>query len=239
MAWTPRSGRYGPGGPYYALTNPRMPSALPLLILTALLATDPAPEGDTVCGPRCVQALLRSYGHDVELIDLVRELHTDGVEQGTTLGQMRDALRSRGLHAEVVHLPEGATLTWPEPAILRLKPLPTQASRAASAPGVPPQPLGHFLIHLGDNAGTATIHDPLTGTLHGPSAELRSQMSGDLLLVSQNPIPPATEFAEAARHPWPPSVIVLCTLCALGAILALWHSRQSLFRSRRTCLESA
>ena len=224
-----------------------MSTALPLLFLTALLAADPAPEGDAVCGPRCVQALLRSYGHDAELIDLVRELHTDGVEQGTTLGQMRDALRSRGLHAEVVHLPEGAKLTWPEPSIVHLKPLPKPLSGPALAAGSPASepapaprvPLGHFIIHLGDNDGTATIHDPLTGTLHGPRQELQQQMSGDLLLVSQHPIPPTTEFAEAARHPWPPSVIVLCTLCALGAIVALWHSRQSPFRSRKTCLESA
>ncbi len=213
-----------------------MPSALPLLFLTALLAADPAPEGDTVCGPRCVQALLRSYGHDAELIDLVRELHTDGVEQGTTLGQMRDALRQRGLHAEVVHLPAGATLTWPEPAILHLKPLLPQASGAASAPRVPTSTMGHFIIHLGDDHGTSTIHDPLTGTLHGPREELQQQMSGDLLLVSQHPISPSTEFAVAASNPWQPTAL---TLCALGAAVALWHSRLSLFRSLRTCLESA
>ena len=215
-----------------------MPTALPLLFLTALLATDPAPEGDTVCGPRCVQALLRSYGHEVELIDLVRELHTEGVEQGTTLGQMRDVFRSRGLQAEVVHLPEGATLTWAEPAILHLKPLPQPASGAASAPRVPPQPLGHFIIHLGDNDGTATIHDPLTGTLHGPTQELRQQMSGDLLLVSQHPIPPTTEFAVAATSPWRLLVLVLSLVCAVGAIVALWRSFKSPFRSRSTCLES-
>ena len=213
-----------------------MPHTLPLLFLTALLAAQPAPEGDTVCGPRCVQAILRSYGHEADLIDLVRELHTDGVEQGTTLGQMRDTFRSRGLHAEVVHLPEGATLTWPEPAILHLKPLP--ASGAASAPRVPPPALGHFIIHLGDTNGTSTIHDPLTGTLHGPRAELQQQMSGDLLLVSQHPIPPTTEFAVAATPPWQPTVIALCTLCAIGALTALWYSPKSPFRSRKPCLES-
>ncbi len=212
-----------------------MPSALPLLFLTALLAADPAPEGDKVCGPRCVQALLRSYGHDVELIDLVRELHTDGVEKGTTLGQMRDALRQRGLHAEVVQLPEGATLTWAEPAILHLKPLLPQASGAASAPRVPPSTMGHFIIHLSADDGTAKIHDPLTGTLHGPRDELRQQMSGDLLLVSQHPISPTTEFAKAARHPWQP---IALTLCALGVAVALWQSRKSPFRSRKPCLES-
>ncbi len=226
-----------------------MPYTLPLLFLTALLAAQPAPEGDTVCGPRCVQAILRSYGHEAELIDLVRELHTDGVEKGTTLGQMRDAVRSRGLHAEVVHLPEGATLTWSEPAILHLKPrgtgvppvspgTDTGARRPSHAPRIPPPALGHFIIHLGDTNGTSTIHDPLTGTLHGPRAELQQQMSGDLLLISQHPIPPTTEFAVAATPPWQPTVIALCTLCALGALAALWHSPQSPFRSRRTCLES-
>ena len=218
---------------------------LPLLLLTALLAAEAAPEGDTVCGPRCVQAILRSYGYEAELIDLVRELHTDGVEQGTTLGQMRDAVRSRGLHAEVVHLPLGATLTWSEPAILHLKPLPKPASgrresaeSPASQPASAPPVLGHFIIHLGDSHGTSTIHDPLTGTLHGPREELQQQMSGDLLLVSQHPISPATEFAVAATSPWQLTVISLCSLCAIGALTALWHSRQSLFRSRKPCLES-
>lgn len=214
-----------------------MTTALPLLFLTALLAADPAPEGDTVCGPRCVQAILRSYGYEADLIDLVRELHTDGVEQGTTLGQMRDALRSRGLHAEVVHLPEGATLTWPEPAILHLKPLPASVRREPDGPA-PRVPLGHFLIHLGDTNDTSTIHDPLTGTLHGPTQELRQQMSGDLLLVSPHPIPPTTEFAVAATSHWRTPVLVLCSLCAIGALVALWHSPQSPFRSRKPCLES-
>ena len=200
-----------------------MPSALPLLLLTLLLVTEPAPEGDTVCGPRCVQALLRSYGQEVELIDLVRELHTDGVEKGTTLGQLRDALTQRGLHAAVVHLPAEATLTWPEPAIVHLKPLGKQT-------------MGHFIVYLGEDHGTATIHDPLTGTLHGPRAELQQTMSGDLLLVSKSPITPSTEFAIAARSPWQLPAI---TLCALGAAVALWHFLKSPFRSRKPCLESA
>ena len=98
--------------------------------------------------------------------------------------------------------------------------------------------MGHFIIHLGDTNGTSTIHDPLTGTLHGPREELRQQMSGDLLLVSQHPIPPTTEFATAATSQWRWPVIVLCSICAIGASVALWHSRQSPFRSRKTCLES-
>ena len=223
-----------------------MPNPLPLLFLAALLAAEPAPEGDTVCGPRCVQTILRSYGHEVELIDLVRELHTDGVEKDTTLGQLRDALRQRGLHAEVVHLPTGATLTWSEPAILHLKPLPTKVSGPALAAGSPatqtppaPQTLGHFIIHLGDDHGTTTIHDPLTGTLHGPREELLRSMSGDLLLISQHPILPTTEFALAATPAWQQPSLVLAALCALGAIVTLWQSRKSLFRSRKPCPKSA
>ena len=123
-----------------------MPASLPLLFLTALLTTEPAPEGDTVCGPRCVQALLRSYGQEVELIDLVREPHTEGVEKGTTLGQMRDAFTHRGLHAAVVHLPAGATLTWPEPVIIHLQPLPKQAMGISSSIWVMKAALPPFTI---------------------------------------------------------------------------------------------
>ena len=223
-----------------------MPNPLPLLFLAALLAAEPVPEGDTVCGPRCVQTILRSYGHEVELIDLVRELHTDGVEKGTTLGQMRDALRQRGLHAEVVHLPAGATLSWPEPAILHLKPLPTPVSGPALAAGSPasnlppaPQTLGHFIIHLGDDHGTTTIHDPLTGTLHGPREELLQSMSGDLLLISKTQISPATEFATAAPSPWQLPTLIICVVSALGALVGLWRSRKSPFRSQKPCPKSA
>ena len=199
-----------------------MSASLPLLFLTALLTTEPTPRGDTVCGPRCVQALLRSYGHEVELIDLVRELHTGGVEQGTTLGQMQDAFTHRGLHAAVVHLPAGASLTWLEPAIVHLKPRPKQA-------------LGHFIVYLGEENGTATIHDPLTGTLHGPREELQQKMSGDLLLISKAPISPTSEFAASTRIPWQPISI---TLGVLGALVALRQFGQSLLWSRKRCVES-
>ena len=193
-----------------------MPLPLPLLFLTALLAIEPAPEGDTVCGPRCVQAILRSYGQEAELIDLVRELHTEGVEKGTTLGQMRDAFEQRGLHAAVVHLPRDATLTWPEPVIVHLKPLGKQT-------------MGHFIVATASNDETISVHDLLNGTLRGTQEELRKTMSGDILLVSKLPISATAEFGRQLTPMWKPYVYAAC---ALGVSVGLWRNLKTSVRSR-------
>jgi len=53
---------------------------------------------DSICGPRCVQYILRHYGIQVELHDLIRECQWPDVEAGASLNALIQSLNSRGIH---------------------------------------------------------------------------------------------------------------------------------------------
>jgi ABC-type bacteriocin/lantibiotic exporter with double-glycine peptidase domain len=86
---------------------------------------------DLVCGPRCVQFVLKWYGIEAGLIDLVRETQWPGLESGADLASLARAFRNRGITACAVQAGDRRLSDWPYPALVHL-------SGASS--------LGHFVV---------------------------------------------------------------------------------------------
>lgn len=77
--------------------------------------------GDVVCGPRCVEFVLRHYNRcDDELIDLIREMQWPDFEAGSTLSGIQSALEKRNVSTHAMQIPAGARLRWDHPVILHL-----------------------------------------------------------------------------------------------------------------------
>jgi ABC-type bacteriocin/lantibiotic exporter with double-glycine peptidase domain len=106
------------------------------LVVTECIAAPPplTPGDDLVCGPRCVQQVLRHFGQEADLIELTRETQWPDIDAGATMESLDQALRRRGIHTRAVRVPEGATFLWPFPAIVHTRP------RSGS--------LGHYVVWL-------------------------------------------------------------------------------------------
>ena len=110
-------------------------------ILFCILIATAAPEGasslsknDLVCGPRCVQYILKEYGQQGDLIELIREMQWPNLEGGSTLTALEQALTSRGIHCGISEVPEDAQIAWKHPVIVHLR------GRSGT--------IGHFAIWL-------------------------------------------------------------------------------------------
>lgn len=157
-----------------------------------------------VCGPRCVQFVLRHYGRDEDLIDLVQELQWPDLGGGATLSGLRQALENRGIHTFAMRVEPGARLNWHSPAVLHWR--------------GEERTLGHFVVWLPSSGTRAVlIWDGVFGTSRMTRSELASQMSGVILLTSASPI----EHPEAAvMPPWQArSKTIVWLAVSLGAMV--------------------
>lgn len=76
------------------------------------------PNPDLVCGPRCVQMVLSYYGHEEDLMDLVKEIQWPELEKGSRMADLETALRKRGIYTYAMKLNPQARLCWPHPVIM-------------------------------------------------------------------------------------------------------------------------
>jgi ABC-type bacteriocin/lantibiotic exporter with double-glycine peptidase domain len=132
--------------------------------------------GDIVCGPRCVQFLLRHYeAPDEELIELAREVQWPDFEGGASLEALARCLEARGIHTFAMRIDPGSRLSWPHPVLVHL-----------SGEG---EPLGHYVVWLPSSSNADThVWSGLTGTRTGPWGRLAAGMSGAVLLTAPAPI---------------------------------------------------
>lgn len=130
---------------------------------------------DNICGPRCVQFVLRQYGFNAELQELVREVQWPALEEGATLDSMTQALQRRGICTCVLKLDPSTRLAWRYPVIIHLR----------GNKGF----LGHYLVLL-PRSGTdeADEYVEFTGVSHYPSSAIHERMSGVVMLTSPVPI---------------------------------------------------
>jgi ABC-type bacteriocin/lantibiotic exporter with double-glycine peptidase domain len=175
------------------------------------------PSGDIVCGPRCVQFLLRYYGReDEQLIDLVRELQWPQLEAGTSLADIEANLRRHAIHTHALSLGAAARLDWPHPVVVHL-----DASDRT---------MGHFVVLLPPMDGdVVTVWAGLQGIASGNWLTLRTRMSGYALLTSPTPIARPTD--AASDHDTMTSIVrvsVITILVALSTIVCRnWTRRQA------------
>jgi hypothetical protein len=90
-----------------------------------------------ICGPRCVKHVLKYYGHDADLSDLVREIQWPEYQKGATMAALAKSLERRGVHVRAVVLPKAAPLEWAYPVILHFV----------------GEPIGHFTVLTPSNGG--------------------------------------------------------------------------------------
>ena len=128
----------------------------------------------SVCGPRCVRCVLRHFGRDEDLLDLIREMQEGDVDQPSSMEAVSMALEKRGIRTFAMRLAPGAVLQWPHPVVVHLQ-----------AEGEP----GHFAVWLPTSTPIAT--EPWMGlgllrTMTG--REFGRRRSGAALLTSDEPI---------------------------------------------------
>lgn len=190
------------------------------IVRAALVHTDPccvlvpadsevhkeAHLSDALCGPRCVQFVLSYYGHDTELIDVVREVQWPEFERGTSLALLQGVLVRRGISTYAMHVSPTNTLNWDEPVIVHLTPEDESG-------------LGHFVILLPtEEAGVVRIWNGVGGLEYMESAEFYGKSSGNVLLTSAHPIQEPTSAIHNREGPLRQAIAIgVACICALAA----------------------
>jgi ABC-type bacteriocin/lantibiotic exporter with double-glycine peptidase domain len=145
---------------------------------------------DAVCGPRCVQYLLKHHnGEAPELISLVRQIQWPKVSDGSSFGDLQRALESFGIQAKPLQIPDGCVPVLAHPCICHFR------ARGES--------MGHFVVLLpGTTRSVAIIWD--NGHVSEcPSWELAEQVSGAYLLTA-----PRGEAEPSGASVWTTDAIV-------------------------------
>lgn len=152
------------------------------------------PGADMICGPRCVQFLVKWYQNkDEDLIELAREVQWPQVEAGSTLDAVDQALRRRGIHTYPMRLSPSAVLQWRHPAVVRVSPSATSQTKDAPA---------HFAVWLPSSANDECwVWNGPSGVERFTEASFARRRSGEVLLTSSEPIQ-APEEAVASAPVW-------------------------------------
>jgi ABC-type bacteriocin/lantibiotic exporter with double-glycine peptidase domain len=138
---------------------------------------------ELVCGPRCVQYVLRRYAVEEDLIELVREIQWPHLESGATLEALADALAKRSVYSRAIRIESVAQIRWPHPVILHL-----------SGDGK----LGHYLVMLPTRDDGGVRVWPGLAEEPSPSLDdLDQACSGAVLLTSPQPMSENCPLLEA------------------------------------------
>lgn len=169
-------------------------------------ATAKAAWDDLVCGPRCAQYLLRYYGQEVDLIDLVREIQWPDLENGASLEAVDNALKRRGIHTFGMQLAPHARLKWPYPALVLVK--------------MDGAKLGHFVVARPSLSKTLDVWCGLRGIQRMSAGELAERSTGATLLTAPTRIlnpDSAVEPEGTPAYAW--WICGGCSVCVLFALL--------------------
>ena|GEM_PF-3531482 len=133
--------------------------------------------GDLICGPKCVQEMLRLYGKENEdIIRLVREIQWPEVRKGATLANVAQALEKRGIHTFAMSISPSARIVWQHPVIVHLNPKPGEE-------------MGHFVVWLPESQGDTVRIWNMSVNIQQENERLWSkERSGAVLLTSPEPI---------------------------------------------------
>ncbi len=128
------------------------------------------------CGLHCLYLVMKSYGQDPNLVDLMTPDYLD-TPNGSTLSALKTAVEDANLHGEIVLRANTRVLkSCSEPAILRVK------------AGESSRDYDHYILFLGMEGLQARICDP-PGLVRLMSLdELSSRWDGNGLVVADRPI---------------------------------------------------
>lgn len=158
---------------------------------------------DEVCGPRCVQYVLKCFGTDVDLIEVVREAQWPRLEQGATLTSLADALKRRGIFTFPMHIGSDIRLKSPYPVIVHVK-----DDECINA-------IGHYVVWLpSSSGGNIRVWWGLEGVKLLRESDWTEKRSGAILLCEPNAITTPDAALEKITI-WP----TLSSLTIFSAIL--------------------
>lgn len=137
-------------------------------------------EVDNVCGPRCVDFILKYFGMSTpEFFDLVQEIQKGDLENGASLKDLADGLERRGMYSYMVKFNRRISVSWPYPVILH-----TKTHRGCTG-----RCTGHYIVKMPDSleGGSTKIWAGLDGYKRVDNELLNEFMTGHLLLVAPEP----------------------------------------------------
>lgn len=180
----------------------------PVLGETATQSRPTATENDDIwCGPRCVQFVLQSCGHEVELPDVLDHIETPA-GRGSSLHDMHGLLDQYGLDWNVYYVKR--RVDWlaalGHPSIVHL-------TRDDAD-------VGHFVVALEARDGIVSVWDGTAGVATVPTDRLARRMSGYVLA-------PQGRGHVSSRH---------LTALILGGMSLLGGACVALVRLRRAAL---
>ncbi len=191
--------------------------------------TDPAANNpDSLCGPRCVVFALDRIGVRADLVDLVKELQWPQVEDGTTMLQLRNAIRNRGVSVTPVKLRPGQAVKLTGIAIVHFE-------RGKQDEQVP---LGHYACCM-------PTSDPSTWEIFNPPnvrrlvnrEEFCATCSSVMLLIQPSGIA-LSDAGQISVSAWSGRflmfLVTTLTVAMLASLCRLLWQRAVLLLSRRT-----
>ncbi|GIW97430.1 MAG: hypothetical protein KatS3mg111_0763 [Pirellulaceae bacterium] len=179
---------------------------------------EPEPAGiryeDKACGPRCVEFLLKHFGHSADLIELIKELQWPDLEAGTNLETIKNCIISRGLYAYPVRFDSHDVPYLEAPIILHL-------GRNESSDG------GHFCVLMPNSTKghLVAIWDGAAGYRVLEKQALLESLTGVGLAVSSTPLDEKALEVRASRRS--PIVFLFGIVALAGGAFSLW---KNLFR---------
>jgi rhodanese-related sulfurtransferase len=160
------------------------------------------------CGLYCIYTAMKLAGKEVDFKTLVKPEYL-GSRKGSSLAELKQAVRDNGLYAEsVAKLNSRVLKESPHPVILHVK------STADS------KDYDHFELFLGTENGQAKLFNPPEPVRLAPFYELAPRWDGTGLIVSAEPIDLGTVFASARQR------LVLYVVFGIAVIAILHWAKQ-------------
>lgn len=175
-----------------------MAALVPLVgvaLATAFTRPTPVADGVAFCGPRCIYQVLRHFGKDVELTDLIVEMAGPDLRGQSSLAELAEALERHGISTKLVSLPLLDVPAWPDPIIVHVDG-------------------NHFLVLEKAGPFAVTVKDGPWPAADMSLWELKRRASGPMLLTADRPI----GEEPYSRAEWRYAVLILgVSLVLIGA----------------------
>lgn len=179
---------------------------VPVVFLLSIVSVQQSVESDATdginCGPRCVNFVMKWYGMESNLIDVITQIEGQATSQGYSLADLGDELDRHGMHTKVVKTNSRNMVSWQEPMIAHLK-------------SVDERGLAHFVVVLPESRdGQVVYWDGVSEVTQVSFREFLSKCSGYMLVTSKSDF----ELEDLTTTRIFPSYLLIGVLGALVAL---------------------